>query len=142
MGLHVCAWAPRGRARSRRRGVNLMIHSEPEVRASTSSFFSNSFCVFETDGLQIGCLLHTTLARHVTVAETKVTRSFPHDCVFRFFPHGSRRSSLSPQKTPTSHFISGGLWQPTNLQRGGVVSGHFFCSGILVRNLHTHVIVE
>eukprot|EP00964_Phaeocystis_antarctica_P042723 scaffold24495_cov86-Phaeocystis_antarctica.AAC.2 len=35
-----------------------------------------------------------------------------------------KSSSLSPQKTPTSNFISGGLRQPTNLQRGRVVSGH------------------
>ena len=30
------------------------------------------------------------------------------------------RSSLSPQETPTSNFISGGLRQPPNLQRGGI----------------------
>ena len=35
-----------------------------------------------------------------------------------------RRRSLSPQETPTSNFILGGLRQPTYLQRGGVDSGH------------------
>ena len=30
-----------------------------------------------------------------------------------------QHSSLSPQETPTSNFISGGLRQPPNLQKGG-----------------------
>ena len=38
-------------------------------------------------------------------------------------PLSRRSSSLSPQKTRTSDFISEGLRQPTNLQRG-LVSGH------------------